>query len=36
VSGGFIAAYPAPGEVLGLLFVDATTLEWSPEHSAGS
>lgn len=36
VSGGFTPAYPAPGEVLGLLFDDATTLSWNTEHSAGT
>ncbi len=33
--GGFTAAYPPPGEVLALSFLDATTLKWRPERSAG-
>ena len=35
VGGGFGAPYPPPGEVLGLVFTDATTLEWLPEPSTG-
>ena len=36
IASGFGAAYPPPGEVGGLRFLDKTTLEWSPEGSAGS
>lgn len=32
----FGGAYPPPGEVQGLLFLDSTTLAWSPEPAAGS
>ena len=32
---GFIGAYPPPGEVSGLRFIDAATLTWDPERSAG-
>jgi hypothetical protein len=35
VDGGFVAAYPPPGEVLGLGFADHETLTWNPEKSAG-
>ncbi len=35
LSGGFVAAYPPPGEVTNLLFLDATTLAWDPEPSVG-
>lgn len=31
----FVSAYPPPGEVLDLLFTDATTLVWIPEKSVG-
>jgi hypothetical protein len=33
---GFIGAYPPPGEVTALSFLDDDTLEWSPEASVGS
>jgi len=33
---GLVAIYPPPGEVDGLIFVDATTLQWNAERSAGS
>lgn len=33
---GFAAAYPPPGEVVGLRFDDAQTLAWDPERSVGS
>ena len=33
--GGFTASFAPPGEVAELRFVDATTLEWSPEGSTG-
>lgn len=36
LSGGFGAPYPPPGEVMGLMFTDATSLVWLSEHSAGS
>jgi hypothetical protein len=37
VDGGFIPAYPPPGEVQGLLFhSDDTTLVWNPETSVGT
>jgi hypothetical protein len=36
MEASFGNAYPPPGEVTGLQFTDATTLAWSPEHSAGS
>ena len=35
LDGGFVAAYPPPGEVLGLQFLNTTTLEWDPEGSGG-
>jgi len=35
VDGSFIAAYPPPSEVHGLLFADAQTLIWDSERSAG-
>ena len=35
-NGGFIGAYPPPGEVAALSFLDDDTLEWSPEPSVGS
>ena len=35
-SGGFVAGYPPPGEVLDVKFADKTTLSWSPETSVGS
>ena len=35
VEGGFAAAFPPPGEVLDLMFVDRDTLTWSPERSVG-
>jgi len=33
---GFDAAYPAPGEVLGLALTDKQTLVWNAEPSAGT
>jgi len=36
VAGGFPSAYPAPGEVTGLVFNDPQTLAWEAEHSAGT
>jgi len=33
---GFVAAYPPPREVTGLLFTDAETLVWNPEKSTGA
>jgi hypothetical protein len=33
--GGFVSGYPPPGEVNGLLFVNPSTLVWSPEESGG-
>jgi hypothetical protein len=35
LAGGFVAAYPPPGEVTDLVFPDKTTLVWNPEPSAG-
>jgi hypothetical protein len=35
LDGGFGAAYPPPGEVTGLRFLDETTLAWDPERSVG-
>jgi hypothetical protein len=35
LDGGFGAAYPPPGEVTGLRFLDETTLAWNPERSVG-
>lgn len=35
VDGGFVGAYPPPGEVLGLRFIDSATLLWRPERSIG-
>ena len=36
MDGGFLPAYPPPGEVTGLRFDDATTLGWDAEKSAGT
>ncbi len=37
MDGGFMRAYPPPGEVLGLrIAADKRTLTWSPERSVGS
>ena len=35
MDGSFGAAYPPPGEVVGLRFTDVQTLTWDPERSAG-
>jgi len=35
LSGGFVLAYPPPGEVEGLRFTDPATLVWDAERSAG-
>jgi hypothetical protein len=35
MDGGFVSAYPPPGEVNDLLFADAATLVWSPDGSGG-
>jgi hypothetical protein len=35
MEGGFVSAYPPPGEVTGLFLTDAVTLVWDPEPSAG-
>jgi len=35
LSGGFVGGYPPPGPVMGMSFSDMTTLQWSPEPSAG-
>ncbi len=35
IGGGFLAAYPPPGEVAGLDLPAPSTLVWDPEHSAG-
>ena len=35
MEGGFVAAYPPPGEVLGVSFTDPITLSWDPEKSVG-
>ena len=35
MDGGFVSAYPPPGEVRGLLLIDAQTLVWDPEPSVG-
>jgi hypothetical protein len=35
MNGGFVAAYPPPGEALGLAFSDKVTLAWTPDESAG-
>ena len=35
IEGGFVAAYPPPGEVLGVSFTDPITLSWNPEKSLG-
>lgn len=34
IDGGFVAGMTPPGEVTGLRFTDATTLQWNPERSA--
>ena len=36
MDGGFLPAYPPPGEVTGLRFDDAITLGWNAEKSAGT
>lgn len=36
IEGGFLLAYPPPGEVSDVLFVNNTTLVWDPEVSAGT
>ncbi len=36
VAGGFVAAYPPPGEVTGLRFANAQTLLWNPEGAVGA
>jgi len=36
VDGGFVAAYPPPGEVVELRFDDQITLSWHEERSVGS
>jgi len=35
MEGGFVAAYPPPGEVQGVSFTDPITLSWDPERSVG-
>ena len=35
VAGGFVSAYPPPGEVHGLDFANKSTLTWSAERSVG-
>ena len=35
MDGGFVLAYPPPGEVRNLRFSNKTTLLWDPERSAG-
>jgi hypothetical protein len=35
IGGGFVAPYPPPGEVSGLVFSDNQTLVWDPEPSTG-
>jgi hypothetical protein len=35
IGSGFVSAYPPPGEITGLMFVDHQTLQWDPERSAG-
>jgi hypothetical protein len=35
VDGGFVDAYPPPGEVLQQIFSSSTTQAWSPERSVG-
>jgi hypothetical protein len=35
MDGGFVPAYPPPGEVTGVFLTDAVTLVWDPEPSAG-
>lgn len=36
LDGGFVSAYPPPREVLGVRFLDASTLAWDAEPSVGS
>src|SRR5678816_1797346 len=36
IDGGFLAAYPPPGEVHGDVFTSKTLLQWQPERSAGT
>jgi hypothetical protein len=35
MDGGFVSAFPPPGEVTNLLFTDDVTLVWDPEKSVG-
>ena len=35
MEGGFVSAYPPPGEAENLRFTDTTTLVWDPERSRG-
>ncbi len=35
MDGGFVSAYPPPGEVADLHFTDEQTLVWTPEKSVG-
>jgi hypothetical protein len=36
LDAGFVTAYPPPGEVWNLRLLDASTLRWDPEPSAGT
>lgn len=35
LDGGFVAAYPPPGEVTNVRFLDPTTIAWDGERSVG-
>jgi hypothetical protein len=35
LDGGFVASFPPPGEVAGLLFLDSQTMVWSPDRAVG-
>jgi hypothetical protein len=36
LAGGFVGAYPPPGEVRDLTFASSTVLSWDPEKSVGT
>jgi len=36
LDGGFVSAYPAPGEVTGLRFLDTVALDWNAHFAAGT
>lgn len=36
VHGGFVGGHKPPGEVMNLVFINETTLQWDPDSSAGT